>query len=229
MKKVKLLLLLLFVYQNIKAQGGEIVSDGVLFGMKNSVFMFPDTLRILNNDKTLNLTIENENNSIRVEYFKNTSSNDSQKLKKIYPFYYKETDKYNAPLPKVMTRAFYPDDGVLVIDAKKSTNNEYEVYINGEWKIIKTKGLTYKSWNCFIKNTLVKLPEGISLHTKNSLISSKLQTPKNLSYKVLKVKGDWIKIKCNTACEGCENGKEISGWVRWKSENEILVMIYYVC
>jgi hypothetical protein len=46
---------------------------------------------------------------------------------------------------------------------------------------------------------------------------------------VLERENDWIKVACNIDCEGCPNGELVTGWVRWRKGNELLVELYYVC
>ena len=30
-------------------------------------------------------------------------------------------------------------------------------------------------------------------------------------------------------CDGCPNGKIMSGWTRWKKDNKLVVKLFYVC
>jgi hypothetical protein len=231
MKKIILFLLTFNFTNNALSQNGQIVSEGVIYYKKENVFVLPDSITVLNTDKTTYSKILKYNNILNVIYtVKPNDSKSNITLQKAYPYYYIENSKYNAPIPDLIIRAYYPDYGVFVVDANKISNNEYEIFINGEWKKISGNyNQNYKEWVDFIKDLLIQLPDNINLYSKNSIKSKKIRTPKNLSYKVLEVKGNWIKIECNNNCEDCNKKQKTKGWVKWKKGNEILVSLLYVC
>lgn len=231
MKNITLLICLIFSLQKTFAQNGLIISKGVLYSTKESIFILPDSLSILNNDESINTKLLIQNDEIKIEYSVTQNElKDNQTLKKVYPFYYTENSKYNAPLPNIVIRAYYPDYGVFVMDANKINDKEYEVYINGEWKKIKSNNiLIYKEWKDFIKTLLIKLPENVNLYSHENIKSKKIKTKNNLSYRVIEVNGDWIKIECNKNCDNCSKKQNIKGWVKWRNKNKLMVCFYYVC
>lgn len=230
MKKYIIYLFILISAQSLQAQNGEIISKGVLYCKEKTIYVLPDSISIFNRNGSLNAKLLKQNEVINIHYFENQIDLKNNKtLKKIYPYYYNDNLKYNAPIPNIIIRAYYPDYGVFVIDANKSNDNEYEVYINGEWKIIKDNNLLYKKWEEFIKDILIKLPDNISLHSQKNTKSKKIKTKKDLSYRVLQVEGDWIKIECNENCEDCNHKHKTKGWVKWKNGNKLIVYLYYVC
>jgi hypothetical protein len=230
MKKIIVLILMILSTQNALAQNGMIISKGVIYCKKEAVFALPDSIFILNDDESINAKLLKQNDTIDIQYeIPPTDLIINQNLKKIYPFYYDENSKYNAPIPNIIIRAYYPDYGVLVIDANKISNEEYEVFVNGEWKKVKSNNnLTYKDWGDFIKDLLVKVPDNINLYSQNDVKSKKIKTSKNLSYKVIEVKENWIKIECNESCDDCKGKKKKSGWVEWKNGNKLLISLFYV-
>lgn len=231
MKKIILLICIIFSLQSVSAQNGLIISKGVLYSKKESIFTLPDSLSILNNDESINVKLLKQSDSIKIQYSVNPPElKNNQYLKKIYPFYYYENSKYNAPIPNIITRAYYPDYAVFVIDANKINDEKYEVFVNGEWKKIKRNdNLTYKEWKDFVKDLLIKLPDNVDLYSLNNFKSKKIKTKKDLSYKVIEVNGDWIKIECNKNCDNCGKRQKIKGWVKWKKGNKLLVSLFYVC
>lgn len=230
MKKLVYFFLVFISTQNSKAQIGELISEGVLYFKEKSTFVLPDSISIYNKNNFLNIKLLKQNDALKINYYEKPIDVKSNLiLKKIYPFYYTDNSKYNAPLPKMIIRAYYPDYGVFVIDANKTFDNRYEVYINGEWKIIKDNNLKYKKWDEFIKDLLIKLPANKCLYSQKSFKSNKIRTPKDLSYRVVEVKGDWIKIECNKSCENCKNKQNSKGWLKWRNRNKLLVYLYYVC
>lgn len=231
MKKIIFLLLTFLIYHNSIAQGGKIISKGVLYSSKDKIYTLPDSLQILNKDETSYLFLKKINNdSINVKIFENKLIGENiKKLESIFPFYFYDNKKYNIPLPQNFTRAYYPNDGVIVIDANKINNKYFEIFINGEWKFIKSTTLKYKNWESFLKQTFIKLSVNNRIYIKKNLNSKELIYPNDISFKVLKVRGDWIKVECNDICEECNSPKKIRGWVKWKSDKILLINIVYIC
>ena len=231
MKKLIIFLFILILTPSLKAQNGELISKGVLYCKEKAVYILPDTILVFNKNGSLNATMLKHQDAIEVQYSDSLINlKENQNLKTIYPYYYNDNSKYNAPIPNLIIRAYYPDYGIFVIDANKINDKDYEVFINGEWKIIKENStLQYKKWGDFIKDLLIKLPDNISLHCQKNIKSKKMTSQKDLSYKVLEVNGDWIKIECNKNCDDCNEKQPIKGWVKWKNGNNLLVYLYYVC
>lgn len=230
MRKIALSLLLVCSIQILFAQNGVIISKGVIFCKEGTTFILPDSLTILNKDDSLNAKLIKQNDVIDIHYSEEPNDlKNNLTLKKIYPYYYIENYKYKAPIPNIIIRAYYPDFGVLVIDANKVSDSEYEVFVNGECKKIIQNDFYYCDWNDFIKYLLIKLPENVHLYSKKNTKSKKVTSNIDMSYKVLEVNGDWIKIECNSKCDDCKAGKKIKGWVKWKNGNILLVELYYAC
>lgn len=230
MKKINLFILIIFSSQNIFAQNGLIISKGVLYSNKESIFILPDSLSILNSDESINAKLLKQNDAIKIEYSVNPIDLKNNKIsKRIYPFYYNENSKYKAPIPNIIIRAYYPDYGVFVMDANKINNENYDVFLNGEWKKIKNNNLHYKEWKDFIKDLLIKLPDNINLFSQKNIKSKKIKIIKDLSYRVIEVNGDWIKIECNKNCDNCVKKQKMKGWVKWRNRNKLMVYLYYVC
>lgn len=228
---MKLLRILLFIMcQKLFAQGGEIISKGVLFFNVNKTYALPETFKVINKDKSVYLTFKKINNDSTVikKTERNLIQNNLIRLKRIFPFYFDDNNKYNVPLPDVLTRAFYLDNGVIIIDANKINKKNYEIFIDGEWKFIEDTNFTYQKWNTFLKQAYIQLNENDKIYSKKSISAKELTFSNDLSFRIIKVSGDWLKIECNTVCEECNHNK-VKGWVRWKDGNQILINILYVC
>ena len=50
-----------------------------------------------------------------------------------------------------------------------------------------------------------------------------------LSFVCDEISGDWVKVTCNKACEGCIDGKVVTGWIRWKENGKVILKQYYTC
>lgn len=150
-------------------------------------------------------------------------------IKVYYPFYYSKHSKYGAPLPKLSIRAFYTDENIIVFDAVK-TDNCYKVFINGNWKVIKSNNsVVYEDWSTYIKRVYVKANKQHPLYKGNNEKSVVVSDNIEYSYKILEVKQDWIKVECSEECEGCPDNKILRGWIKWKDKNLILIDLFYAC
>lgn len=151
-------------------------------------------------------------------------------IKSNYPSYALEHDKYQIPFPKLSIRAFYPDASVIVFDAIK-VDNGYKVFVNGDWKLIKsTRGIQYQDWNNYMKRVYVRADKTHPLYkdcdTKSKIVSDDVEN----AYKVLEVKGDWIRVQCSQECEGCpDNNKILHGWIKWRDKKSIIIDLLYSC
>ena len=131
----------------------------------------------------------------------------------------------------VNVRAFYPDYSLLYLDSSKE-NNFYEVIIDNEIKKIKfNDSLLYLEWNEFILKCIVSTTKYNGLKKKPNELSDSivLVDYDNTSFIIKEVKGEWIRVECDIDCEGCPENKIITGWLRWKAKNRVLLKLYYTC
>lgn len=130
-------------------------------------------------------------------------------------------------------RAFYPDYGVMIIDADSmQLQGRFTVYIKGQKRYISAKDVKgfakFQVWDVFLKNVFIKVKSESALYT-DTVRLQKIPRAENYSYSVKKNSGDWIFVECLKICEECPKGKKLSGWIRWKKNNFILVEFYYFC
>jgi hypothetical protein len=230
MKKIVSILIVFYLFQNVMAQNGEIISKGVIFFKDKTTFILPDSFSILNKDGSVNAKIIRINDVIDINYnLKSENVKSIEPLKRIYPYYYLENKKYKAPIPNVIVRANYPDFGVFVMDANKISDSIYEVFVDGEWKNLVNHNFIYCNWDDFLKQLLIKLPKGIHIYSKINIKSKSYLTKSDVIYKAIEVNGDWIKVRCESKCHDCKNTKKNNGWIRWKRGDILLVDLYYVC
>jgi len=140
-----------------------------------------------------------------------------------------------SPLNKRGYRALYEDYDILYIDSNGlNPNNSYDVIIDcSNYEIEASRLIKHYSWEEFlIKKAFLKLKEGSPLYWNKSDKSEIFDIDyQYYSFQVMLVDKNWVKVKCVKDCEGCgENHKEITGWVKWKAEdNEMLVSVFYSC
>ncbi|WP_379765411.1 hypothetical protein [Flagellimonas marina] len=146
-----------------------------------------------------------------------------------------EEEEIVSPINRRGFRAFYDDYDILYIDSDGlNSNNSYDTKIDcNKYEIGVSSLVKYYSWDEFLINkAFLKLNEDSPLYFNKSDKSEIVEIDYHyFSFEVILVEGNWVKVKCSKDCEGCgESQKEITGWVKWKNEdNEILVYLYYSC
>jgi hypothetical protein len=108
----------------------------------------------------------------------------------------------------------------------------YTVRIGANHKLIrKGKYMEYLSWPDYILRYFVTTTEANPLREKPDQTANKI---KNLNYTDLNfrctiISGDWVKVTCNKDCEGCPDGIQISGWIKWRENNKVIIEQYFTC
>lgn len=208
------------------AQETKMLGTGVVFAKDE----FKD-INVFDRDGSLSVKIsQTSGGELKVIYIKPAQQNELiSSIKAYYPYYSLQHDKYKTPLPKISIRAFYPDENVVVFDAIKS-NTGYKVFVNGVWKEVKpTRGIEYQDWASYMKKVYVKANKKHPLNKEANIKSPVISDNAEYSYKVLEVKGDWIRVECSQECEGCPDNKILKGWIKWKDNQVIIVDLFYAC
>lgn len=134
---------------------------------------------------------------------------------------------------KISIRAYFPDYNIIFFDSYKPSNGIYEVLVNGDKKFIKIKeGITlFEEWETHLKSVFLLTNKENPLRDQPNEYSNLLleYNYDEFNFEVVEIKDDWIKVHCNVNCEGCPSGVEVSGWLRWKKDNQLLLKLYYVC
>jgi hypothetical protein len=226
MKRLIIAIALLMQVNLLLAQETKILGTGVVFAQDEF-----KNINVFNSNGSVYVKInQTTGGEIKVNYTQPVQQNILlSSIKTNYPYYSLKHDKYKIPLPKVSIRAFYPDENVVVFDAVKSRDG-YKVFINGDWKIVKpTKGIEYQDWPVYMKRIYVKADKQHPLYKEADNKSPVVSDNKEYSYKVLEVKGDWIRVQCSQECEGCPENKILKGWMKWKENNCIIIDLFFAC
>ncbi|MFD0766138.1 hypothetical protein ACFQZI_14840 [Mucilaginibacter lutimaris] len=227
MKRLMIIVTLLVIQANLLlAQETKMLGTGVVFAQDE----FKD-INVLNSTGSLYVKLtQTSGGEIKTTYSQPVQQSVLiNSIKSNYPYYALKHDKYKIPLPKLSIRAFYPDASVIVFDAIK-VDNGYKIFVNGDWKIIKpTRAIQYQDWATYMKRVYVKANKVHPLYkdcsTKSMIVSDDVEN----SYKVLEVKGDWIRVQCSQECEGCPDNKILRGWIKWRDKNTIIIDLFYSC
>ena len=187
-------------------ESNDILTDGVLRIKTDILEERSDTIRIYHADQSLYGAIYSEND---------------------------ETEPAFNGSDSLAIRSYYPDYYVVIMDCYGLSEGQYRVKIGGSEKYMEHKdGITiYEDW---------------ATHLKSSFIVTKADNPlretpeikgeiagdydyKHLSFYAIQVSGDWVQVVCDMDCEGCPNQEQITGWLKWRDGNRLLVELYYAC
>ena len=126
---------------------------------------------------------------------------------------------YEMKFPKtVIAREILVDKEfqVLSFDAElpETDNNFIIVYINKEKKLLKKEGLHYEFLTLeeYIKSSFINLTENTDNVSKEERM---------YWYNVLEIKGDSMKIKSvnKSSCDYIEDYKDVTKWIKWRSDS----------
>lgn len=234
MKHTSVTFLLLFCCVSCQGQNysSQILSNGVLLSHNSSVF-WEESLLLLDLNGEDYAKIWTDERGVSVINYSDTTGVQkaiTQSMKRYYPSAYEEFARYNNE-PDISIRSF--DDGfdspLMVFDAKQ-TGETYQVFVNGEWRLINyAKPLVFKKWGDFISDIYVKLTQSSPLRLAKDDSSEIVEKYNQYHYEVVQVDGDWLKVRCWLDCEGCPDGQIVEGWVKWRDNQKLLVDLYYLC
>ena len=194
------------VNQNLYIKNSTVLKNGVLRIKTDLLEGTSDTIYIYNSDHTLFGAIFSENEEEEPAF----NGNDSLNIRSYYPEYY-----------------------IVIMDSDELINGKYPVIINGSKKYVEHKaGVTvYETWSNHLKNSYIvttkENPLRETAEEKDNLLGE--YDYRKLSFLALEVNGDWVKVVCDFECEGCPDQKKITGWLRWKTNEVLLIKLYYAC
>ncbi|TWP31079.1 hypothetical protein ETU08_03470 [Apibacter muscae] len=130
----------------------------------------------------------------------------------------KEMESYNINLPKVtIAREIIPDSEYQIFNFDSEQPNKNKdfliIYLNKEPKLIQKNKTQYSfsSWDEYIKKSFIKLTPQVDNRAPEE----------EYLYKAIKIKEDSMLIKSvpKSACDYVEKYKNITKWIKWKSNN----------
>lgn len=187
--------------QKVTKEKGSLL--GVLIFQADSAFMNQSSFSVLNMDKSVFTTVK----SLNGEEPSSSELNGN-------------------------VLAYYPEYFIIHLKVNAASNSDYTVQVGKEEKIVKKeKYMEFVSWPEYILRNMATTTQSNPLHQEPNESSKQLEGLRynELSFKCLKVSGDWVQVECNKECEGCVGGKIVSGWIRWKEGNKIILKQKYVC
>ena len=126
-------------------------------------------------------------------------------------------------------REYDPDYHVIIFDGYPLENNKYKVIIdNSIFFLDHVEGYTvFRKWEEHITRAFI-LTNELNPLRETPTESGKIipMDYNNSNFISIEVKNDWVKVECDTY-EGCPDGKLVTGWLRWRKGNELLVELRY--
>lgn len=128
--------------------------------------------------------------------------------------------------------AYYPEYYILFLEGYQQKDGIYKVCLNNDTiSFNHIDGVTFfETWEEHVKSSFIITSKENPLMKIPADFSTIIDLNYNeFSFTVVKVDKDWIYVVCDSDCEGCDDGKTVSGWVRWRENNNLLVELRYVC
>lgn len=130
-------------------------------------------------------------------------------------------------------RSCYLDYGIMIFDSDSLNSNVYKVYVNGmEKNLFLDKAsrslISYQNLNAFMMSVFIKPNEGGKLYS-DTLGNKVISGGENYSYSIKKIVNEWAYVTCLKTCEECPTEKKVSGWIKWRSGDSLLILLYYFC
>lgn len=134
---------------------------------------------------------------------------------------------------------FYPrmtslEYEILLLDCIGKSEQFYEVVLNqqkgttGRISASDSNALLLTWEELLLKSYISFDPKSNPLRPNPSDQSNIIYPYNDYFFKVVEVKGDWIKVKCNSDCKECEKG-DLTGWIKWKEGDNFLIQIGLIC
>jgi hypothetical protein len=176
-----------------------------------------DTLTVLNSDNTPFLSW-----CYKSEYFKVKS--DSYKLFEVTN---EVLENY-----KIEPRAFYPEYQIIHFEVLGEIGNYYEVILNPEnntiKRIPKSSNWKFYTWEEYLNTVYLMYGSDNPLRAAPEEDAKVIYKFNDYFFKVIEIKGDWVKIQCNDDCKKCDKGN-LEGWIKWKDGERLLVSLGIIC
>jgi len=154
---------------------------------------------------------------------------DRTPFKEIFSF---DTDGLASQILKDKIFAYYPDYNIVHFRASVISDSLYRVKLDTTNKLIMkapyTEFLTWKEYILrFFSTTTSDNP--LRLNPEDNAKTLGDLNYEDLNFRNTQISGDWVKVVCNKDCEGCPDNDQITGWLRWRKNGEIILNIHYAC
>lgn len=133
---------------------------------------------------------------------------------------------------KIDIWCYDPEYHLIIFEGFNKVDNRYKVLYNGQWAFITylPEITIYETWETHLQKCSFLTSNNNPLRLNPDDNSPKIEMDYSHSAFIYeKLEGDWVYVSCDINCEGCPNGKVVSGWLRWRKDDKLLVDIRYLC
>ncbi|HPX46173.1 MAG TPA: hypothetical protein PK626_07305 [Bacteroidales bacterium] len=133
---------------------------------------------------------------------------------------------------KIDIWCYDPEYHLIIFEGFDKVDKSYKVMYNGQWAYLTylPEVTIYETWETHLQICSFLTSEDNPLRIYPNDASPKIEMDYRYSSFIYeKLDGDWIYVSCDINCEGCPNGKVVSGWLRWRKDDTLLVDIRYLC
>lgn len=150
-----------------------------------------------------------------------------------FSYFYDDSDgKFEYANDEFRPFAFHQDYFLLVLKCTETSDKFFEVVVNEETglrKHVKANDpvLKLEPWEKFVLSVFaLKFDKKANpiLETPNGHVKT-VDIPAGASFRPVEAEGEWLKIRWDTA--GAKTGKTDKGWIRWKSDESLLIDFHY--
>ncbi len=153
-----------------------------------------------------------------------------------FTFYYDDSDgKWDYPNDEFRIVAFHPDYFLFKIKCVSQSEDFYTVVVNEQSgltkRLSKSAPLKLHSWEQYVLNSFSIGFDTSELSIYDKINGTQLSELPNResTFAPKEIKGDWMRIIwSNTGDLPNNSNEDQTGWIRWKTNNQINVTVYHV-
>lgn len=138
---------------------------------------------------------------------------------------------------KLKVNTFYAEYGLFILNCYNTQDGYYKVKVNNKFCFIEIDGneefLSFKTPERHVMESYPYLygNGNTPLREEPNDKSKIIEGYDNYLYLPVEIQGDWLKIKDDKECYIGDNPSttDIIGWVRWRKDNEIIIVLRHSC
>ena len=153
-----------------------------------------------------------------------------------FTYYYDDSDgKFEYANSSFRPFAFHPDYFLLVLKCVRKQAGRYEVIVNEETgllKYVKADGpsLRFERWERHIlKVFAIGFDQKVNPIRESPQGRVKTTLTANAPFHPVEVRGEWLRVRWMPISGAGEYAtRYASGWIRWKTDQKLLVELFYI-
>ena len=127
---------------------------------------------------------------------------------------------------------YYPDYYLIHFEGTSFDDSLYAIVVSDNIKFIrKGRFMELINWHEYILRyfCMTDATNPVREEPSDNAAIINVIDYKDLSFRCLEVRNDWVRVSCNTDCEGCPPNSTVQGWIRWKRDGRRIIKQYYTC